>query len=110
MELREAQAEEIENRGSLGLRRNDPDQRIDLWKAAPSEPEATFSARSISEGCSVFGRENRTDVTLFIFNGIQTDRVENSGLVAQAVTGWNHILHSLQQIDLLRREGLFRAA
>lgn len=27
-----------------------------------------------------------------------------------AVSGWNHILHSLQQIDLLRREGFFRTA
>ena len=31
-------------------------------------------------------------------------------LVAQTVSSWNHIVHSLQQIDLLRREGLFRAA
>jgi hypothetical protein len=31
-------------------------------------------------------------------------------LVAQAILGWNQILHSLQRIDLLRREGFFRAA
>ena len=35
---------------------------------------------------------------------------KKEGLVALPVTSWNHIVHSLQQIDLLRREGLFRAA
>jgi hypothetical protein len=37
-------------------------------------------------------------------------RMKVRKLVAQAVLGWNQILHSLQRIDLLRREGFFRAA
>jgi hypothetical protein len=31
-------------------------------------------------------------------------------LVALTISSWNQILQSLQQMDVLRREGLFRAA
>jgi hypothetical protein len=36
--------------------------------------------------------------------------VKKEGLVAQTVAGWNQIVTGLREMDLLRREGLFRAA
>jgi hypothetical protein len=50
------------------------------------------------------------NLTYLLFSGMQINEVENAGLVAQTVLGWNQILYSLQRIDLLRREGFFRAA
>jgi len=39
-----------------------------------------------------------------------TNAVKKEGLVAQTVSSWNQIIHGLAQMDLLRRDGLFRAA
>jgi hypothetical protein len=47
-----------------------------------------------------------------IFNPIYKDEsdIKSGILVAQTVASWNQTVHWLREMDLLRRDGIFRAA
>jgi hypothetical protein len=82
----------------------------DAFEKRQLQPNAGYMRlyrESMLEVCAKAGRQSKgAEHCLAKDHRIGTDR----RLVAQAVLGWNQILHSLQKIDLLRREGFFRAA
>jgi hypothetical protein len=110
IELREAQAEEIEIETVLDYAQMVLTNASNLWKAALSEQKQRLQQVLFPEGVTYSDGNYRTAVTSLLFSGMGTMAVKKEGLVAQTVSSWNQILHSLQKIDLLRREGLFRAA
>jgi hypothetical protein len=81
-----------------------------LWKAAPTEQKQRLQQVLFPKDVNYLDGKFRTSATCLLFNGMQINEVKNSGLVAQTVFSWNHIIQGLTQMDLLRREGLFRAA
>jgi hypothetical protein len=64
----------------------------------------------IPRGGLTLRRKYRTNVTCLIFSGMERLAVKNECLVAQTVPVGTKSFHSLQKMDLLRREGLFGAA
>lgn len=62
------------------------------------------------EGVTYSEGNYRTAVTCLLFGDKGTMTGKKEGLVAQTVSSWNQIIHALGQMDLLRRDGLFRAA
>jgi hypothetical protein len=82
MELREAQAEEIEIEAVLDYAEMILTNASNLWKAAPSEQKQRFQQVLFPKGVTYSDGKYRTAVTCLLFNGMQTEGVKNSGLVA----------------------------
>ena len=82
MELREAQFEEIEMEAVLEYAEMVLTNASNLWKAAPSGQKQRLQQVLFPEGVNYSEGNYRTAVTCLLFNGMQTNGVENSGLVA----------------------------
>ena len=82
MELREAQAEEIEIETILDFAEMVLTNASNLWKAAPSAQKQRLQQVLFPEGVTYLEGNYRTAITCLLFSGMQINKVENSGLVA----------------------------
>ncbi|MBZ5491443.1 MAG: recombinase family protein [Acidobacteriia bacterium] len=82
MELREAQAEEIEIETVLDYAEMVLTNASNLWKAAPSEQKQRLQQVLFPEGVTYSDGKYRTAVTCLLFNGMGTKAIKKEGLVA----------------------------
>jgi site-specific DNA recombinase len=82
MELRDAQAEEIEIEAVLDFAQAVLLNASNLWKAAPSEQKQRLQQVLFPDGVTYSGGNYRTGVTCLLFSGMQTHEVKKEGLVA----------------------------
>jgi site-specific DNA recombinase len=82
MELRDAQAEEIEIAGVLDFAEMVLLNASNLWKAAPAEQKQRLQQVLFPEGITYADGKYRTAVTCLLFNGMGTKGVKKEGLVA----------------------------
>jgi site-specific DNA recombinase len=82
MELRDAQAEEIEIEAVLDFAEMVLLNASNLWKSAPSEQKQRMQQVLFPEGVNYSEGKYRTAVTCLLFNGMGTKTVKKEGLVA----------------------------
>jgi hypothetical protein len=82
MELREAQAEEIEIETVLDYAEMVLTNASNLWKAAPTEQKQRLQQVLFPEGVTYSEGKYRTAVTCLLFNGMGTTAGKKEGLVA----------------------------
>jgi hypothetical protein len=82
MELRDAQAEEIEIEAVLDFAEAVFLNASNLWKSAPTEQKQRLQQVPFPEGVTYSDGKYRTSVTCMLFSGMQTDPVQKEGLVA----------------------------
>ena len=82
MELRDAQADEIEIETVLDFAQMVLLNASNLWKTAPSEQKQRLQQVLFPEGVTYSEGKYRTTVTCLLFNGMGSRTVENEGLVA----------------------------
>ena len=82
MELREAQAEEIEIETVLDYAEMVLTNASNLWKAAPSAQKQRLQQVLFPEGVTYSDGKYRTAVTCLLFSGMGTKAVKKEGLVA----------------------------
>ena len=82
MELREAQAEEIEIEAVLDFAQAVLTNASNLWKAAPAEQKQRLQQVLFPEGVTYSEGNYRTAVTCLLFSGVETKADEKSRLVA----------------------------
>ncbi len=82
MELREAQAEEIEIEAILDYAEMVLTNASNLWKAAPSAQKQRLQQVLFPEGVTYSEGKYRTAVTCLLFSGMGTNAVKKEGLVA----------------------------
>ena len=82
MELREAQAEEIEIETVLDYAQMVLTNASNLWKAAPSEQKQRLQQVLFPEGVSYSEGNYRTGVTCLLFSGMGIVAIKKEGLVA----------------------------
>ncbi|MBZ5533772.1 MAG: recombinase family protein [Acidobacteriia bacterium] len=82
MELRDAQAEEIEIETVLDFADMVLTNASNLWKAAPVEQKQRLQQVLFPEGVTYSDGKYRTAVTCLLFNGMGTNKIKNERLVA----------------------------
>jgi site-specific DNA recombinase len=82
MELRDAQAEEIEIETVLEYAEMVLTNASNLWKAAPPEQKQRLQQVLFPEGVTYSEGKYRTGVTCLLFSGMGTNAVKKEGLVA----------------------------
>src|ERR1051325_9818265 len=82
MELREAQAEEIEIETVLEYAEMVLTNASNLWKAAPAEQKQRLQQVLFPEGVTYSEGNYRTAVTCWLFSGMPTKSLKKEGLVA----------------------------
>ena len=82
MELREAQAEEIEIEAVLDFAQAVLTNASNLWKAAPAEQKQRLQQVLFPEGVTYSEGNYRTAVTCLLFSGVETKGDKKSRLVA----------------------------
>ncbi len=82
MDLRDAQAEEIEIEAVLDYAQMVLLNASNLWKAAPAEQKQRLQQVLFPEGVTYSEGNYRTAATCLLFSGIETNAVKKSRLVA----------------------------
>ena len=82
MELRDAQADEIEVEVVLDFAQSVLLNASNLWKAAPSEQKQRLQQVLFPEGVTYSDGNYRTGATCLLFSGMQTNAAKKSSLVA----------------------------
>jgi hypothetical protein len=82
MELRDAQAEEIEIEAVLDFAQAVLLSASNLWKAAPSEQKQRLQQVLFPEGVTYSDGNYRTGITCMLFSGMQANSAQKEGLVA----------------------------
>src|SRR5437764_8366906 len=82
MELRDAQAEEIEIETALDFAEMVLLNASNLWKSAPSEQKQRLQQVLFPEGVTYSEGKYRTATTCLLFSGMQSSTLKKEGLVA----------------------------
>ena len=82
MELRDAQAEQIEIEAVLDFAEAVLSNASNLWKTAPTEQKQRFQQLLFPEGVTYSDGNYRTSTTCLLFSGMQTQTAQKERLVA----------------------------
>lgn len=82
IELRDAQAEEIEIEAVLDFAEMVLTNASNLWKAAPSEQKQRLQQVLFPKGVTYSEGNYRTGITCLLFSGVQSNETQKEGLVA----------------------------